>query len=552
MIGLTNFLHVVADFWKNRRGEIEATSEKVQSALNELEASSAGGGLGEETLMDAFQHMMESFDEEYGGFGTAPKFPTPHRLTLLLRFWNRVGDSKALWMADQTLQAMRRGGLFDQLGKGFHRYSTDQRWLVPHFEKMLYDQALLVIAYVEGWQATGNQEHARTVREVLDYVLENMTSPQGGFYSALDADSEDEEGMYYFWTEEEARKVLEPEELAVVQRELGLSEEGNVREGEHGHLVGKNVLHLTGQNTRPDELLEGAMKKMLSAREGRTPPALDDKIMTDWNGLMIAALSRAGGALLEPRYVDAAKKAASFILGNMRSTNGPLLHVYKDGPSAVPGFLDDQAFMAWGLLELFQADHDIRWLRETRGLVRSMNERFWDSQNGGYFQTEENAMDVVRRRKDIYDGALPSGNSIALLDLLLLFRIIEDPDLIERAETMVTAFSGTIFRSPDNYAQFLNAVDLKVGPSYSIVIAGMRDGEDTHRFFKELGPRFVPNKVTLLVEPGEKGEGIKELSPLVQGQAMKDGKAMAHVCSDRACLPETADPETFARLLQPD
>jgi uncharacterized protein YyaL (SSP411 family) len=234
MMGLTTLLPTLTDFWEKRRGEIEVTSEKVISALKEEHASTAGGDIGEETLMKAFQDMMEVFDEVHSGFGTAPKFPTPHRLTMLLRYWNRVGDAKALWMADRTLQAMRRGGIYDQLGKGFHRYSTDQAWLVPHFEKMLYDQALLAMAYVEGWQATENDEHARTAREVLDYVLEKLTSPRGGFYSALDADSEGKEGKYYFWTEEEAKQVLDPEELAAVQRDLGLSKEGNVREGAHG------------------------------------------------------------------------------------------------------------------------------------------------------------------------------------------------------------------------------------------------------------------------------------------------------------------------------
>ncbi len=551
MLGLINLLPTMIDFWKTRRGEIEATSEKVLAALNDQEASTAGGGLGEETLMDAFQRMMEDFDETDGGFGMAPKFPTPHRLTLLLRYWNRNGDNKALWMTDRTLQAMRRGGIFDQLGKGFHRYSTDKAWLVPHFEKMLYDQALLAIAYVEGWQATGNEEHARTAREVLDSVLENMTSPQGGFYSALDADSEGEEGKYYFWTEEEAKKILGPEELDAVRRELGLTKEGNVREGEHGHLMGKNVLHVTGPSTVSSELLAIAMKKMLSARKQRTAPALDDKIMTDWNGLMIAAFSRAGAAFLEPKYIEAAEKAASFILGELRPIDGPLLHIYREGPSEVPGFLDDHAFLAWGLLELFQADQDVRWLLEARDLVRSMNERFWDPQEGGYFQTAGDASAVIHRRKDVYDGALPSGNSIALLDLLTLYRITGEQELKEKAERTITAFSGAIFRSPANYAQFLNAVDLDLGPYYSIIIAGMRGKEDTGRFFQELGPRYVPHKVTLLVEPGEPGEKIRELSPLVQGQAMRDGRAMAHVCSDRACLPETADPETFASLLRP-
>jgi uncharacterized protein YyaL (SSP411 family) len=273
--------------------------------------------------------------------------------------------------------------------------------------------------------------------------------------------------------------------------------------------------------------------------------------MADWNGLMIAALARAGAGLREPRYIEAAERAARFILKNMRTREGDLLHVYKDGPGTVPGFLDDHAFMAWGLLELFQADQDQTWLDESRRMVEAMNEKFWDGEEGGYFQSHRQAESLIAPRKDVYDGAVPSGNSIALLDLLLLYRISEQPELMEKAEATINGLSGAVFRSPDNYSQFLNAVDFKAGPSYSIVIAGNKGHADTERFFAELAPRFLPNKVVLLVEPGDKGEGIRKISPLVQGQAMKDGMAVAHVCTDRACLPETTDPVAFAQLLRP-
>jgi uncharacterized protein YyaL (SSP411 family) len=511
----------------------------------------AGGGLGEENEMGAFQNLQMNFDEKWGGFGVAPKFPTPHRLTFLLRYWQRSGDPKALFMVDRTLQAMRRGGIYDQLGNGFHRYSTDQAWIVPHFEKMLYDQALLAIAYIEGWQATQKEEYSRTAREVLDFVMEKMTSSVGGFYSAIDADSEGEEGKYYFWTEEEAKKILNTSELKAVQERLGLSKDGNVREGDHGHLMGKNVLHITGSSAVPDEVLTQAMEKLLEARQKRVPPSLDDKVMTDWNGLMIVALARGGSVLLDDKFTMAAEKAANFLLTKLRTREGNLLHVFKDGPGNVTGFLDDYAFLAWGLLELFQADHNIRWLEEAASLIKEMNKRFWDEKEGGYFQSEASFSNMIARRKEVYDGAIPSGNSVALLDLLLLYRITEEPELMEKAEATIAAFSGAIFRSPENYAQFMNGVDFKLGPSYSVVIAGEKDAEDTRLFFIELSPHFLPNKVVLLVEPAENGENIRRKSPLVQGQAMKDGKAIAHVCTDRACLPETADPIEFAQLLKP-
>ncbi|MBI0584121.1 MAG: thioredoxin domain-containing protein [Methanomassiliicoccus sp.] len=546
--GLMTLLPTISDFWKGRRQELEETSQKVVEALKEQGEAAAGGGLGEEALMAAFQNMMGAFDETYGGFGLAPKFPTPHRLTLLLRYWNRTGDQKALWMADRTLEAMRKGGIYDQLGKGFHRYSTDQQWLVPHFEKMLYDQALLAIAYIEGWQATGKEHHSRTAREVLDHVLDRMTSSEGGFFSSEDADSEGEEGRFYLWTEGEAAAVLDEREMEAARRLFGLNAEGNMREGVKGDLSGRSVLRLSSPEAMDDPLFDAVRQKLLAAREKRPRPAMDDKIMADWNGLMIAALARGAAAFMDERYLRAAARAADHVLVRMRSEDG-LGHVYRDGLSTVPGFLDDHAFMAWGLLELFQADQDLRWLNEAIALVKEMNAGFWDD-DGGYYQVRE-GKDMIHRGKEVYDGAVPSGNSIALLDLLTLYRITEEPDLMTKADALIAAFSGAVFRSPENHSQFMNAVDLRLGPSYSIVIAGRKGAEDTILFLRELASRYVPNKVVLLLEPGKAVEGIGRLSPLVQGQAMRDGRAMAHVCTERACLPETADPGAFAELLRP-
>jgi uncharacterized protein YyaL (SSP411 family) len=549
MTGLTSLLPTIVDFWKERRAELEESSAKVLEALKAGEGSTAGGSMGEENLMAAFQNLMVAFDERFGGFGRAPKFPTPHRLTFLLRYWSRFGDPKALWMADRTLDAMWRGGMYDHLAGGFHRYSTDQMWLVPHFEKMLYDQALLAIAYIEGWQATGKEVHARTAREVLDYVIDRLTSPEGGFCSAEDADSEGEEGKYYLWTEEQVASVLSPEEMSSARRLFGITKEGNVREGPMGKTGGRNVLHLEGASSIEDPMYRPLREKLLVARDQRTRPALDDKVMADWNGLMIAALSRGASAFRNERYLDAAKRAAEHVLSRMRSPDGTLLHMYRDGPAKVPGFLDDHAFMAWGLLELYQADQDVRWLEESLSIVRQMIDRFWDGEEGGFFQTA-GSDGPIPRRKEVYDGAIPSGNSVAIMDLLLLYRITEEPELLEKADAAIAAFSGAVFSSPESFAQFMNSVDFRQGPSYSIVISGHRDGADTALFFDELASRFVPNKVVLLNEPGSAGERIRQLSPLAQGQAMKDGMAVAHVCTESACLQETPDPKAFASLLR--
>ena len=515
------------------------------------QGSTAGGSMGEENLMTTFQNLMGTFDEAYGGFGLAPKFPTPHRLTFLLRYWDRTRDPKALWMVDHTLEMMRKGGMYDQLGGGFHRYSTDRVWLVPHFEKMLYDQALLAIAYIEGWQATGKEGHARTAREVLDYVIDNLTSPEGGFCSAQDADSEGEEGRFYLWTMEQAAAVLNDEELRAAGRIFGLTAEGNIREGPPGGSTGNNVPYLADADATSDPLYRTVREKLLAARNARTRPARDDKVMADWNGLMIAALARGASALGEERYLLAARAAAELVLSRMRSPDGSLLHMFRDGPAPVPGFLDDHAFMAWGLIELFQADQDPRWLEEALSIISLMAERFWDPAQGGFFQTAPTS-GPMPRHKEVFDGAVPSGNSIAALDLLLLYRITEKPELLERADATIAAFSGAVFSSPENYTQLMNAVDMRQGPSYSIVISGRKEATDTTLFFNMLAPRFVPHKVVLLNEPGAAGERIRELSPLTQGQGMKDGRVVAHVCTEQACLQETADPEAFASLLRRD
>lgn len=536
MAGLTTVLPAIVQFWKERREEIEETSGKVVEALRAHATAAAGGDLGEEALLEAFNRLRASFDREHGGFGGAPKFPTPHRLTFLLRYWKRTGEAEALDMVERTLDAMRREGIYDHLGGGFHRYSTDPFWLVPHFEKMLYDQALLLMAYAEGWQATGHRKYERAAREITDYVLGRMTSPQGGFFSAEDADSEGEEGKYYVWTREELASFLAPDELEAAVAAFGLTAEGNLREGP-GALEGRNVLRLAGEMT---EAAERAARKMLARREERPPPFKDDKVMADWNGLMIAALAKAYGAWRDARHGDAARAAAEFVLDRMRQ-DGRLMHVHRDGSSAVPAFLDDHAFLAWGLLELYAADPRTRWLEEAIALADTMLAEFADPR-GGFFQSGRGE-GAVAPVKEVYDGAVPSGNSVALLVLLLLHRITGREEYRRAAEGTVTALSGAVFRAPDHHAQFLNAVDLMLGPSAEVVLAGPREGIEP--FLTELGKGFVPNKVVVHASGDRR---IGELSPLVQGRSA-EGAPMAHVCTGRTCRPPTGDPAVMVRLL---
>jgi len=546
--GLMDVLGTVSDFWKTRRSEIDKASRDVMNIMQQdLGGPAEGGVIDAEVQANAAARLGAGFDPAFGGFGPPPKFPTPHAMTLLLRHWRRTGDKKSLSMADKTLEMMRAGGIFDQLGGGFHRYSTDREWLVPHFEKMLYDQALLAVAYVEAWQATGKEAHARTAREVLDYVLRDMTSPGGAFYSAEDADSEGEEGKFYVWREDEAARVLSPGELDLARKLFGISEQGNMAEGEKRLKQGKNVLRLSAGASPGDQRLEGVRSKLLAARGERARPFKDDKVMTDWNGLMIGAFARAGAALGERGYVDAAAKAADDILSTMRRPDGSLLHVQR-GNGGVGGFLEDHAFLAWGLLELYQADLDQGWLEAALDISKSMIDRFWDPAKGGFFMTADGAPDVVHRRKDFYDGATPSGNSMALMDLLVLARITEAADLRDKAESTIRAFSAGVARAPEAHTAFLNAVDFRIGPSYSVVVSGKRGAEDTGRLLREVDSKFVPNKVVLLNEP-RPGDGlVRKISPLVRGHEMKNGKAVVQVCTEKECLEETSDPQVLGKL----
>jgi len=558
--GLREIIPHIKEVWRTRRPEVQAAAERIMTAMEKGERPPAPGeALTPDLADEAASELLARYDEQWGGFGPAPKFPMPHQLIFLLRYGRKRGRARPIRSAADTLRIMRAGGICDHLGYGFHRYSTDRQWLLPHFEKMLYDQALLCLAYTEAWATTGEEIFRRTAMEIITYVLRDMTDPAGGFYTAEDADSEGEEGKFYLWTVKEIESVLGKEEAALFSEAYGLEEEGNFVEEATGRRTGENILHrleaaraTTGRELPADhreERLAKAREKLFAVRSGRIRPTRDDKILTDWNGLMIAALARAGWALREPKYVEAARIAADMVLTTMRSKEGGLLHMA--GTPGVPGFLDDHAFMAWGLLELFQADQDPRWLKTSIDMVRAMLERFWDEEEGGFFQTDHMSSDVLHRHKEVYDGALPSGNSVALQVLLTLNRITEDEGLKRRADRLITAFSGSIFRSPENFSHFLCALDLKIGPFYSVVITGHHDAADTSSFIDAMASEYLPKKIVMVVDPGEKGDLIRELSPVVRDYGMMEGKAAAYACTQNSCLQGTDDPSTLISLMRP-
>ncbi len=561
--GMKQLVPWIRELWENNRGEALTSADKLTSILEATSIEPNGEKLTESTLVIAYRQLSRNFDVQYGGFSHAPKFPTPHNLMFLLRYWRRTGDEWALKMAEMTLVNMRSGGIYDHLGFGFHRYSTDHRWLVPHFEKMLYDQALLAMAYIEAYQATGSKDYEGTAREIFTYVLRDMTAPGGGFYSAEDADSEGEEGKFYLWTKEQINQALTKEEREIFTKTFAIQREGNFREEATGAENGENIPHITRPlSALAKELgmssgelkgrLEGAREKLFAVREKRVHPHKDDKILTDWNGLMIAALAKGAGAFHEPDYERGARRAAEFILARMRDESGRLYHRYRDNEAAIPAFLDDYAFLSWGLMELYEASFDPSYLRRAIELNDVMLEHFWDPENGGFYFSADDAEGILGRKKELYDGAIPSGNSVAMLNLLRLSHIAGNSQYEEKAAHLLRACSKTISEAPSAYTQFMTAFDFSLGPSSQVVIVGNPRSGDTMTMIETLQGSFIPNKVVIFRSTEEEDPDITRLAEYTRDLESIEGKATAYVCRDFRCDLPSTDAKQMLTLLNKD
>lgn len=558
-IGLDDLSRRVKELWSTQRDHALRSAAKVMAALQQVPDDSPGAALGLDVLDTAYRQLSDRFDKQLGGFGQAPKFPTPHNMLFLLRYWKRTGHGQALEMVEKTLHALRLGGICDHVGFGFHRYSTDSRWLVPHFEKMLYDQALLAMAYTETFQASGNTEFARVAQQIFSYVMRDMTSPEGGFFSAEDADSEGVEGKFYVWTLEEIRSALEPREAEAVAAAYNLRPEGNFREEATGELTGRNILHLAKPLAESAAelgysagalaaLLNVARGKLFQVRERRARPHKDDKILADWNGLMIAALAKGGQVFDRPEYIQAARRAAELVLVSMSDSDGRLLHRYRDGQAALSSNVDDYAFFIWGLLELYEATFDIRYLQSALNLNTQLMEHFWDSHAGGFYFTAKDSEELILRKKEIYDGATPSGNSVAALNLLRLARITAHADFERKAEQIGKTFSGNVRQLPSAFTMLLTAMELAAGPAYEVVVAGGTEAQDTTRMLADLRKPFVPNKVVVF-RPTDREPEIAAIAPYTLAQKSVDGKATAYVCRNYHCEMPTTDPQEMLRRL---
>lgn len=561
-MGLKQIILQIKQLWTAKRNDLAESAEKIAALLREKESrvTQPIEELAESTLDEAYLKLEENFDKNNGGFGYAPKFPSPHNLSFLLRYWKRTQSGKALEMVEKTLKTMRLGGIYDHLASGFHRYSTDPAWLVPHFEKMLYDQAMLVIAYAEAYQATRKGEYKQTAQQVIGYVLRNMTDETGGFYSAEDADSEGEEGKFYLWTEQEIRQVLSQDEADLIKKFFNVDEEGNFTDPATGKKNGKNILyqrkplaemasslHLSLEDAQP--LIYKACQKLFRVRQKRIHPNRDDKILTDWNGLMVAALAKASQVFGESEFATAAKKAADFIIARLRDGEGKLVHRYRKEEADIAGFLDDYAFLIWGLMELYEATFEAKYLKYAIDLADKMLMHFWDITHGGFHQTADYSEAALIRNKEIYDGAYPSGNSVAALDLIRLSRITGETRFEEKTQQLMHAFSVNVARAPHSHTQLMTALDFALGSSSEVVIIGEPQKEDTAKMLQTVRSRFLPRKVVLFRSSHEKYPEITDLAKFTKDMKRKEGKATAFVCRDYVCKAPTTDPHTMLQLL---
>lgn len=549
--GLMSTLDLVNDYWANNRQALLDDANNITKLLKESMESQEGEVDPDDAIQQTYDGLASRYDKKHGGFGSAPKFPVPPNLSFLLRYHQRTGDAKALEMVENQLTAMRKGGVYDHVGFGIHRYSTDTIWLLPHFEKMLYDQALTAIAYVEAYQATGNPFYGDTAKEIFTYVLRDMTSVTGGFYSAEDADSEGEEGKFYVWTPKEVIEVLGEEDGAIFNQIFSITEEGNFVEEAKRVRTGDSIPHLKltigdlekRNKQKPGELaerIEGMRAKLFEHREGRIHPIKDDKILTDWNGLMIAAFAKAAQAFDSAEYRDAATKAADFVLGTLRDDNGRLLKRYRAGEAGLTAHLEDYAFMVWGLIDLYEATFETRFLQAAVELTDSTLEHFWDDEEGAFYMTADDAEELLVRSKKLYGGAIPSGNAVSALNLVRLHRITARPEFEERFHALIQGFGKQIAQSPSSFPLVMTALHFQHGSSKEIVISGDLEAPDTLAMLAAIRTPFLPNKVIVFRPPGEDSP-ITKLAPYTETQLPIDGKATAYVCENFACNLPTTD-----------
>ncbi|MCG8401544.1 MAG: thioredoxin domain-containing protein [Firmicutes bacterium] len=553
-VGLLDILEQLAARWRQDRVSIIKASSMLMEQIQLQPGDSGTVKPPAEIISQCFQGLRNSFDPQYGGFGPAPKFPTPHNILFLLRYWKRTGNAEALNMAENTLQTMYRGGIYDHVGFGFARYSTDQLWLVPHFEKMLYDNALLAIAFLEACQATGNTFYANVARQIFHYVLRDMTHPEGGFYSAEDADSEGVEGKFYVWTPAEVEEILGPEQGCIYNRVYDITAGGNFE----GHNIPNLLKGLPEEGARELGLEEKELlailhqwrEKLFDHREKRIHPHKDDKILTAWNGLMIAALARGAAVLDEKSLLDAAEKAEAFVRRRLTRNDGRLLARYRDGESAFAAYLDDYAFLTWGLYELYRSTFRPEYLARAVETVEKARRLFWDEEYGGFFFYGSDAEQLIARPREIYDGATPSGNSVMALNMLQLAAASGNSDMEDTARRLLDSFLGQVAKYPRGYTFFVTALLFSTGPVAGVTVAGAGEDRSAREMLELSRKIYAPDTVFVYRPRGEEGRSIEKIAPHVKEQHPVGGLATAYVCRDRVCLEPVTDPSALPNLIR--
>ena len=542
-------LEKVSELWREERDRVVKGGRDFAQSLALQSAPGSPGAIDRELFMKGLAQFAGDYDAKLGGFGRAPKFPRSVALEFLLRMHRRLESAEALAMVRRQLDAMKDGGVYDQLGGGFHRYSTDAAWLVPHFEKMLYDNALLVRAYVQAWQLTKDPEYERVVRETCDYVLRDMTAPEGGFYSAEDADSEGFEGTFYLWTPAKLKAVVPGRDGDLLCRAYGVVEGGNWTPHEAREPRGNSVVHKAATveevaaefKLAPDQvakIIADGKQRLFQARAKRPRPYRDDKILTEWNGLMIGSLAIAGAVFEEPRFVSAAEKAARFVLDKLRRRDGRLLRRFRDGESAISAFLDDHAFLADGLFELYQATFRGEYLEEAVRVAEAMVELFADPE-GGFFLAAKDHESLFVRTRDVYDGAMPSGTSAAVHALLKLAELTSNDRLRASAKAALARHASEVSNFPQGYPHLASAADMLNTGWREIVIAG-----ESTAMLREIRRRYLPNTVVAVADPN-----LVKRVPMLEGKKPVGGKPSAYVCENYACQAPVTTIEELGRIL---
>ncbi len=557
-IGLTELIPQVEDMWRTRQDQIMRSSADISELMKAAIKKHPTAELDHTILRAAYEGLSTQYDAKGGGFGSAPKFPMAHNILFLLRYWQSTGDTKAQQMAEHTLTAMRWGGIYDHIGFGFHRYSTDDAWRLPHFEKMLYDQALLLMAYTEAYAVTRKKLYMTTVHEIIEYTKRDMMSEQGAYYSAEDADSEGQEGKFYVWTWDEIRKILSKAEFDLIKNVFNVQSSGNINIATVEFLPGQNHFYSSKHyDQQADELgmtenelttqLEKAREKLFAQRSKRIRPYKDTKILCDWNGIMVAALAKAGRILENSGYISIARRAADFILTEMRDGKGGLHHVYVDGESAIPGFLDDYMFLTWGLLELYGACFETEYLKTAIQLVDSAQELFGEQKAGAlYFTQKDNELPL--RRKESHDGAVPSGNALAMLNMLRLARLTGRTDLERRASAIAEELAYQIRQNPLNHIQALNALNFAFFAPPEIVIVGDKCDALTEKMLSVVNNSHALDSTVLLKNVNDRTDIIK-LAPFSKNLMRRGGKTTAYVCKNHECGVPTNDIGKFTKIL---